>query len=144
MSLSLKCQYAVRALFELAIRDGQGLVRLREIADVQHIPRRFLENILNELRQGGFVQSKRGKEGGFKLNRPPEAISVGDVVRFVEQSIHPVNCMAGRKCPLIGQCIFIGLWNEAQEAVEKVYNQKTLRDLVAGERVSPGERCSPQ
>lgn len=144
MSLSLKCQYAVRALFELAKREGQGLVRLKEIADVQHIPRRFLENILNELRQGGFVQSKRGKEGGFKLNRLPEDISVGDVVRFVEQSIHPVDCVAGRKCPLTGQCIFIDLWNEAQEAIEKVYNKKTLRDLVDGENLPPGAHCPPQ
>ncbi|MCD7896222.1 MAG: Rrf2 family transcriptional regulator, partial [Planctomycetaceae bacterium] len=66
MSLSLKCQYAVRALFELAKSDDDKLIRLKDIAKAQHIPHRFLENILNELRQGGFVQSKRGKDGGFR------------------------------------------------------------------------------
>lgn len=130
MGLSLKCQYAVRALFELAKREGQGLVRLREIADAQHIPKRFLENILNELRQEGFVASKRGKDGGFKLDRPATKISVGDVVRFVETSVHPVECVANHLCPLNGRCIFIGLWDEAKRAVEDVYDRKTLADLV--------------
>lgn len=130
MSLSLKCQYAVRALFELARRESEGLIRLREIADAQHIPRRFLENILNELRQGGFVDSKRGKDGGFKLRRSPDEISVGDVIRFVESSVHPVDCVANHLCPLTGKCIFMGLWDEARQAVEEVYDRKKLSDLV--------------
>ncbi|MCC8116535.1 MAG: Rrf2 family transcriptional regulator [Planctomycetes bacterium] len=130
MSLSLKCQYAVRALFELAKSDDDKLIRLKDIAKAQHIPHRFLENILNELRQGGFVQSKRGKDGGFRLNRPPEAISVGDVVRFIERSVHPVDCMASHLCPLTGKCIFFGLWEEAKEAIERVYDNKKLSDLV--------------
>ena len=133
MGLSLKCQYAVRALFELARREDQGLVRLKEIADAQHIPKRFLENILNEMRQGGFVQSKRGKEGGFKLNRSADEISVGDVVRFIENSVHPVDCVADHLCPLTGQCIFIALWDEAKQAVETVYDRKKLSDLVREE-----------
>ena len=138
MSLSLKCQYAVRALFELSRREGQGLVRLREIADAQHIPRRFLENILNELRQGGFVLSRRGKDGGFQLNRSPAEISVGDVIRFVEDSVHPVACVADNQCPLTGNCIFIGMWNEAKAAIEKVYDNKKLSDLVNEERERHG------
>lgn len=133
MSLSLKCQYAVRALFELARREGAGLVRLREIADAQHIPHRYLENILNELRRGGFVASKRGKDGGFVLNRAATDISVGDVVRFVEDSVHPVECVADNLCPLTGKCVFLSLWDEAKRAVEKVYDEKTLADLVREE-----------
>lgn len=130
MGLSLKCQYAVRALFELARRDKDGLIRLSEIAAAQHIPKRFLENILNELRRGGFVDSKRGKDGGFKLRRPSDAISVGDVVRFVDESVHPVECADKRRCPLSGKCIFIGLWDEARRVVEEVYDRKMLADLV--------------
>ncbi len=99
----------------------------------QHIPKRFLENILNELRRGGFVESKRGKEGGFKLNRPAHEISIGDVVRFIEESVHPVECVADQLCPLTGRCIFIGLWEEAKRAVEQVYDQKKLDDLVREE-----------
>lgn len=130
MSLSLKCQYAVRAMFELARRQKDGLIRLREIAQTQHIPKRFLENILNELRQGGFVVSKRGKDGGFKLQRPPSEISVGDIIRFVEESVHPVGCVADHFCPLTGKCIFMGLWENARKAVEQVYDAKKFSDLV--------------
>ncbi|MCC8190995.1 MAG: Rrf2 family transcriptional regulator [Planctomycetes bacterium] len=141
MSLSLKCQYAVRALFELARRRNDGLIRLREIAAAQHIPERFLENILNELRQAGFVASKRGKDGGFRLNREPDAITIGDVVRFVEGSVHPVDCVADRRCPMDGACIFIGLWDEAQKAVEQVYDNKKLADLVRED--AQHHRCAP-
>lgn len=136
MSLSLKCQYAVRAMFELARRERDGLIRLREIAETQHIPKRFLENILNELRQGGFVLSKRGKDGGFKLQRPPSEISVGDVIRFVEESVHPVDCVADHFCPLTGKCIFMGLWEDARKAVEKVYDAKKFSDLVHDDAIA--------
>lgn len=142
MSLSLKCQYAVRALFELARREGEGLVRLREIAEAQHIPGRFLENIMNELRQGGFLVSRRGKDGGFMLGRPASDISVGDVIRFIEDSMHPVDCMADHLCPLNGRCIFIGMWNEAKQAVEKVYDSKKLSDLVNEDQAR--DRCREQ
>ena len=70
MSVSLKCQYGLRALFELARRAGNGPTRIQEIAEAQAIPPRFLENILNQLRRGGFVESRRGKAGGFVLARP--------------------------------------------------------------------------
>ncbi len=140
MGLSLKCQYAVRALFELAKREGDGLVRLRDIADAQHIPRRYLENILNELRRGGFVQSKRGKDGGFLLNRPATDISVGDVVRFIEDSVHPVDCVADHLCPLTGRCVFLGLWDEARRAVEKVYDEKNSPTWSAT-KPRPGPAC---
>lgn len=134
MGLSLECQYAVRALFELAKREDEGLVRLREVAEAQHIPKRFLENILNKLRKGGFVESRRGKDGGFHLKRPADDITVGDVVRFIENSVHPVECVADMRCPLTGRCIFIGLWDEAKRAVENVYDRKKLADLVREER----------
>ena len=133
MSVSLKCQYGLRALFELAKREGAGLTRLTEIAEKQAIPPRFLENILNQLRQGGFVESRRGKDGGFLLMRPARDITVGEIVRFIEGPIHPVGCAGENpthKCPLVGRCVFMGLWLEAKSALETVYDGKTLKDLV--------------
>jgi Rrf2 family protein len=133
MGVSLKCQYALRALFELAKREGEGLTRLTEIAEMQAIPPRFLENILNQLRQGGFVESRRGKDGGFLLLRPARDITVGEIVRFIEGPIHPVGCAGENpthKCPLIGHCVFMGLWDHARSALESVYDGKTLKDLV--------------
>lgn len=137
MGVSLKCQYGLRALFELAKRESQGLVRLTDISAAQSIPNRFLENILNQLRQGGFVESRRGKDGGFLLAKPARDIKVGDIIRFIEGPIHPVDCTGDNpthKCPLTGNCVFMRLWDEASRALESVYDSKTLADLIEDER----------
>ncbi len=137
MSVSLKCQYGLRALFELAKHEGEGLLRLTEIAEKQAIPARFLENILNQLRQGGFVESRRGKDGGFVLLRPAQQITVGEIIRFFEGPIHPVDCAGDNpthKCPMKGHCVFMSLWEDAKNALEAVYDQKTLLDLMEDER----------
>jgi len=133
MSISVKCQYGLRALLELAKRKDQGLVRLHDVARAQAIPRRFLENILNQLRLGGFVESRRGKDGGFMLLKPPARISVHDVITFIDGPIYPIEC-AGvtplKKCSFYGNCVFSSLWDEARQALETVYRQKTLQDLL--------------
>jgi len=137
MAVTQKCQYALRALFELAKREGTGVVRSADIAQAQAIPRRFLEVILNQLRQGGFVDSLRGKEGGFFLLRPSGEVTVGDVIRFMDGPIAPVDCRSGKlgqPCPLKGQCVFLSVWDEAGQAMEAVYDARTLRDLVEMER----------
>jgi len=136
MAVTQKCQYALRALFELAKREGEGVVRSADIAQAQAIPRRFLEVILNQLRQGGFVDSQRGKEGGFFLVRPPDEVTVGDVIRFMDGPVAPVDCRSGQAhpCPLKGRCVFLAVWDEAGRAMEAVYDAKTLRDLVELDR----------
>ena len=90
--VSQKCQYALRAVFELAKRHGRGPVRIGAVAKAQAIPPRFLEVILNQLKQAGFVESRRGNEGGYLLARAPERLTVGEIVRFVEGPIRPVTC----------------------------------------------------
>jgi len=139
MGVTQKCQYALRALFELAKRDGAGAVRSADIAASQAIPRRFLEVILNQLRQGGFVDSLRGKEGGFYLSRPAEKITVGDIIRFMDGPITPVDCQTEKpahNCPLKGRCAFMPMWEEARRAMEAVYDGKTLRDLMEMEKAA--------
>ncbi|UQZ89322.1 Rrf2 family transcriptional regulator [Deltaproteobacteria bacterium Smac51] len=133
MSISVKCQYGLRALFELAKRKDQGLVRLQDVAEAQEIPQRFLENILNQLRQGGFVESRRGKDGGFVLLRTPSQITIGDIVKFIDGPIYPVECAGKtpvRKCSFQGRCVFSSLWDEARHALERVYEKRTLQDLL--------------
>ena len=125
MSVSLKCQYALRALFELAKRQESGLVTVADIASRQAIPPRFLENILNQLRGGGFVSSTRGTNGGYVLARPAKEIAVGEIIRFIEGPMH--------KCPLKGNCVFMSLWDDARKALEAVYDSRTLQHLVDDE-----------
>ena len=84
LSLSQKCQYAVRAVLELSKRHGRGAVPAGEIAVSQAIPRRFLEIILNEMKPAGLVDSRRGARGGYFLALPPERITVGRVIQVIE------------------------------------------------------------
>jgi Rrf2 family cysteine metabolism transcriptional repressor len=131
--LSQKCQYAIRAIFELARQYGQGPVKISEIAEAQAIPARFLEVILNQLRRGGFVQSKRGPEGGYLLARQPDRLAVGEIVQFMEGPLVPVACMTDKstgKCSLHGNCVFIGMWKRAARALSEVYDRTSFQNLV--------------
>lgn len=133
MSVSLKCQYGLRALFELARRTGSAPTRIQEIAEAQAIPPRFLENILNQLRRGGFVDSRRGKAGGFMLARSANQITTLEVIRFLDGPVHPFDCEGDspvRKCSLGPDCVFMPLWQRARQALENVYGGTTLQDLV--------------
>ncbi|CAN5848058.1 hypothetical protein BH23PLA1_BH23PLA1_28170 [soil metagenome] len=94
MSVSSKCYYALRALYALAEHEGPRPMRASEIAEKEHIPIRFLEVILNQLKGGGFVQSRRGAEGGYFLARSPEELTVGEVMRFIDGPIAPVDCVS--------------------------------------------------
>lgn len=145
MSISQKCQYAVRALLELAERRGQAPVRSAEIAVKQAIPPRFLENILNELKTAGLVEARRGAQGGFLLACRPEQLTVGRVIRLVDGPLDPVRCMKGpdqRVCPLKGRCSLLQLWEEAKAAVEAVYDRTTFADLAEREKALERARTS--
>src|SRR3954452_22688954 len=83
MSVSSKCYYAIRAVYALAEHGTDGPMKIAEIAEKEMIPIRFLEVILNQLKGGGFVQSRRGAEGPYKLARPADAITVGEIMRYV-------------------------------------------------------------
>jgi len=131
--VSQKCQYAIRATFELAKRNGRGPVKIGDIAEAQAIPVRFLEVILNQLRQGGFVQSRRGAEGGYYLVRQPEALKVGEIIQFVEGPLVPVACMTNEgasECSLHGNCVFIGMWKRVANAASAIYDQTSFQDLI--------------
>ncbi len=136
MAISHKCQYALRAVFELAKQSGQGPVNVASIAEAQAIPPRFLENILNQLKQSGIVESRRGKAGGYLLSRNPRELTMGEVIRLVEGPIDVVACNGpeGAGCSLNGICVFLPVWERARQALESVYDNVTFEDLVIQER----------
>ncbi len=138
MLISQKCQYALRAVFELAKREGRGPVKIAEIAKLQAIPVRFLEVILSQLKQGGFVASQRGSEGGYYLLRDRRELTVGEVIRFVQGPVGPVGCVSetatGNSCPLYGDCAFIHMWERVNKAVSHVYDNTTFQDLIDEEQ----------
>jgi len=131
MKLSQKCKYALRAVFAVAVRPPGALATISEIAEEQDIPRRFLGGILNQLRQDGILESRRGKRGGYALGRPAKKIRVGDIVRLMDGPILPVQCGDGAEpCRLRGDCVFLPVWQEASRALSAVYDRHTLADLV--------------
>jgi Rrf2 family transcriptional regulator, cysteine metabolism repressor len=131
--VSQKCQYAIRAVFELAKRHGQGPVKISGIAEAQAIPLRFLEVILSQLRRVGFVQSRRGTAGGYMLARRPDSVMVGEIVRFIEGPLVPVACMTDKnsgECALSGRCVFIVMWKRLADSMSNVYDNISFQDLV--------------
>ena len=137
MYISQKCQYALRAIFELAKRNGDGPVKISQIAEAQAIPVRFLEVILSQLKQGRFVTSQRGSNGGYILARPPALLTVGDVVQFIQGPIGPVDCVttgSKDKCRLYGECAFLPMWEQVRKAISDVYDNTTFQYLVEQEK----------
>ena len=94
MNVSAKCYYALRAIYALAEHSGTTPVKANEIADRQHIPIKFLEAILSQLKGGGYVTSRRGVEGGYLLARPADKLRVGEVIRFIDGPVAPVECVS--------------------------------------------------
>jgi len=135
MSVSQKCQYALRALFHLAKFRASNPISIAQIAKAQVIPPRFLELILAELRQGGFVESRRGRGGGYLLVGRSEGLRVGQIIRFVDGPMAPVKCVASDAsaeldCPLRGNCAFMDMWYRARDAVADIYDNTTFQDLI--------------
>ncbi|MCL5735715.1 MAG: Rrf2 family transcriptional regulator [Actinobacteria bacterium] len=141
MVLSQRTQYAVRAVFELAKREGAGPVKASTVAASQHIPARFLENILGQLRQAGVVEATRGKEGGYRIARPPADVSVGEVIRLMQGPISVIECaggVSGRDCALRMGCVLLPMWEKAHNAMMSVYDETFFGDLVEQERAITG------
>ncbi|MFH1071669.1 MAG: Rrf2 family transcriptional regulator [Candidatus Glassbacteria bacterium] len=137
MQISNKCYYALRAVFDLAGNySSERPIKIAFIAARQSIPKRFLEVILNELRQGGFVESRRGVEGGYLLARKPETITIGEIIRFVDGDIAPVSCVgpdpAKVSCDLNFNCPYYDFWGRVRQAMDKVYEGTSLADILEG------------
>jgi Rrf2 family cysteine metabolism transcriptional repressor len=125
MNLSVKGDYALHAIFDLALQKFGEPIKIAEIARRQKIPQKFLELILAGLKQGGFVESRRGAEGGYLLARPPEAITLGQVMRYVEGA---KNSKPPRK-PSVADP-FAETWRRVDQSVSDVIDQTTFAELV--------------
>ena len=134
MKLSLRGEYALRALLVLTLHYGENIVKIQTISEEQKIPKNFLEQILNDLKRLGAVESKRGVNGGYRLARPPEHITLASIVRHVEGAMAPVSCVSERfyercTCPDEARCPIRDVMKDAREAVVKIMERLTLADL---------------
>jgi Rrf2 family cysteine metabolism transcriptional repressor len=124
MTVSVKGEYALQALLDLAAQRPGEPVKIAEIAKRQKIPQKFLELILAGLKQGGFVESRRGAEGGYLLARAPDSLTVGEVLRFVEGAKGTTAQRAGHESP------FEEMWNEVDRSVAAVVDRTTFADVL--------------
>jgi Rrf2 family cysteine metabolism transcriptional repressor len=127
MNTSVKGEYALQAIFDLASQRPGEPIRIADIARRQKIPQKFLELILASLKQAGFVESRRGAEGGYLLVRSADSLTVGEVLRHVDG--HAQSKGRGRRK---GESPFTGMWANVDQAVSSVIDKTTFADLLRG------------
>jgi len=139
--LSQKCRYALKALFELTMRSTTEPVKVQNIASAQGIPPRFLEVILAELKHGGFVESRRGSDGGYFLARPAHNLTVGEVLAFLRKGFSNRSRPGKTKADLCGDYALSEMLRKVTNAISKVYDQTTFADLVERELAIRNEQA---
>lgn len=132
MKISYKCDYALKIILDLSNYYPDTLVHIEDIANRQDIPVKFLEQILLDLKKGGFVQSKKGPKGGYSLTRDPEYIKIGDIVRHIEGPVHPISCIddnVPQTCNEVDKCAFMPVWREVSDAISHIIDNITFKDI---------------
>jgi Rrf2 family protein len=148
MKLSVKGEYALRALIVLGMNPGKEVVRIQTISEQQNIPKRFLEQILNDLRTAGILESKRGLAGGYRLRLAPEQITLAHVIRLIEGPLAPVSCVSEKfyercSCPSEEKCGIRSIMKEVRDAIVRVLEGVTLAELCKRVRQLQGEHANP-
>ncbi len=135
MRVSMKSDYALRALIELAHHYHQGQVQIASIAEAQSIPKPFLDQLLNSLRHAGFVRSVRGPLGGYSLARDPYDLRLAEVIAAMEGSLAPIACLDDPLgCSTTASCSLRAVCEELYAATTQILNSVTLGDLVEREQ----------
>ena len=138
MRLTTRSRYGTRMALDIAQHCDKGLVRIQDIAERQGVSIKYLEKLIRNLKQAGFIKSKRGPRGGHTLARPASEIPMGEVVRVLEGDDSLVECRAGTDdCERVEVCLTRRLWREAADAMYDRLNSFTLADMLAD-----AEQCS--
>jgi Rrf2 family protein len=144
MWISRRTDYATRALVALAIEDGQQVVKIHELAERTDTPISILEQVLPQLRSAGIVRSERGPGGGYRLNHPPEEITLERVVRILQGPLAPIACATRSEpepCSMLVGCALHDTWAEVRDATIAILERTTLATLAAR---SAGRWTEPQ
>lgn len=136
MNVTSKGRYALYIMLDLARREDEACVSLKTIADRHDISMKYLEAIVGSLKRAGLVESTRGKEGGYRLNRSPEDYSVGEILRCLEDNLAPVACIRSGSvnCEKAGECITVPMWKELDDITNAYLDTVSLKDLLTGDK----------
>ena len=131
MKLSTRGRYATRALLDLAFHEEEEPVLLKDIAQRQQISLRYLEHLITPLIAAGIIRSTRGVKGGIWLAKPPQEIKLSEVIRLLEGSIAPVDCVNNPEICIRSEfCVTREIWSELKKAMDDVLESTTLQNLV--------------
>ncbi len=133
MKITKKSEYALRALAQIALNDSGSVIRARDIAEKENMSVKFLEQVLSLLKHRGIVETRRGVGGGYVLNRPPEKITLAEIIRLVDGPLAPVSCvseMAYVPCQRDEKlCALKSVMGEVRLAITGVLERLTIADL---------------
>jgi len=131
MNISTRGRYAVRAMLDLALQSGGGPTLVRDISKRQGVSDLYLEQLFTRLKTAGLVRSTRGPKGGFMLAKLPSQIRLADILRVMEGSMAPVECVDDAMlCSRADSCITRKVWVDVKKALNGVLESTTLQDLV--------------
>lgn len=138
MNLSKRGEYALRALIKLGIARelGREFVSATELAEADRLPLKFVEQIMLQLREAGYIEAKRGKFGGYGLSRPSKEISIGEIIRLIDGKLAPISCASPTcyercSCPDEAHCGLRMLMIDVRNAIANIVDRYTLADVVA-------------
>jgi Rrf2 family protein len=148
MKLSLRGEYALRALIVLGLNEGDSVVRIQTISEQQNVPKRFLEQILNDLKSAGVVESRRGLAGGYRLSKPPDKITLAQIIRHIEGPLAPVGCVSEKfyskcTCPDEKKCGIRSVMKEVRDAIVEILEGVTVAELCERTRQLQGVHANP-
>jgi len=148
MKLSLRGEYALRALVVLGQSDSRSVIPIQTISDQQNIPKRFLEQILGDLKSAGLLESKRGIAGGYRLKLPADQITLATVIRHIEGPLAPVSCVSERfyercTCPDESTCAIRSVMKEVRDGIVAVLEQVTVAQLCERSRDLQQQKAAP-
>lgn len=133
MKLSTKGRYGLKAMLDIAINGKDQCVSLKQIAERQSLSENYLEQLISLLKKSGLLKSTRGAQGGYTLSKNPEQITVGDILRALEGSLAPVDCVLvneNKKCSDSNGCVTKFIWKKVTDSINDVVDNITLMDLV--------------
>lgn len=132
MLISTKGRYATRMLLDIATHQRDGYVPMKDVAQRQQISKKYMETFTAHLSSAGILGIRRGKEGGYRLLVPPSEVSLLDILRCVEDSLHAVACLECKpnRCPRAPYCISLPAWEGLDRVVQEYLSSVTLQTLI--------------
>jgi len=129
-------------MFDLAMHEGEGAIALKSIAQREGISEKYLEHLFASLKKAGLISSVRGAQGGYRLARSPEDITLGDIIRVLEGPVAPTDCVVdeGRvQCSRSSECVMRSIWGRIRDEVNAILDDITLQQIVEEQRKLTGE-----